>query len=148
MRLRFAFAVNDENRFTERHFGNADRFLIYTLEASKMVLSSEEVNNFKSLDAENKHGSIRKGNAIIKFLKEKDVNVLVSKQFCGNINMLNECFIPVKITLEQQDEIIDTLSKHLHWIKDEWENNSSGFKLFTIRSGILKSSIAKQNAED
>jgi len=148
MRLRFAFAVNDKNRFAERHFGDADRFLIYTLEAGKMVLSSEEINNFKSLDLEQEHGSKRQGNAIIKFLKEKDVNVLVSKKFCNNINMLNECFIPVIISLEQQDEIIDILDKHLHWIKDEWENNSSGFKLFTIRSGILKSAIAKQNAED
>ena len=141
MRLRFAFAVNDENKFEERHFGGADRFLIYTLEANKMVLSCEEINNFKLLDDEHEHGSIRKGNAIIKFLKEKDVNVLVSKQFCKNINLLNEYFIPVKITLEQQDEIVDILNKHLHWIKDEWKNNSSGFKLFTIKSGILKSSI-------
>ena len=141
MRLRFAFAVNNENRIEERHFGDADRFLIYTLEAGKMVLSSKEINNFKSHDTEHEHGSIQKGNAIIKFLKEKDVNVLVSKKFCKNINMLNECFIPVIISPEQQNEIIDILYKHLHWIKDEWENNSSGFKLFTLSSGILKTSV-------
>jgi predicted Fe-Mo cluster-binding NifX family protein len=143
MKLRFAFAVNNENRFLETHFGDADRFLIYTVEDGKMVLSSEEINNFKLLDTEHEHGSLQKGNAIIKFLKEKDVNVLVSKKFCKNINLLNESFIPVIISPEQQDEIIDVLNKHLHWIKDEWENNSSGFKLFTLSSGILKTSIDK-----
>ena len=143
MRLRFAFAVNSENRFEKMHFGDADRYLIYTEEAGEMILSSEEINSFKLLDEEHEHGSKRKGNAIIKFLKEKDVNVLVSTQFGKNINLINEHFIPVKISIEQLDEIIDILMKHLHWIRDEWENKSSGFKLFTIKSGILKSPIDK-----
>ena len=141
MRLRFAFAVNNENRFVKIHFGDADRYLIYTLESGSMKLSSEEVNKFKSLNEKHEHGSIRKGNAIIKFLKEKDVNVLVSTQFGKNISLVNKHFIPLKISLEQQDEILDILKKHQHWIMDEWENNSSGYKLFTIKSGILKSSI-------
>ncbi len=143
MRLRFAFAVNSENRFEKMHFGNAHKYLIYTLKSGKMILSSEEINHFKLLDEEHEHGSVRKGNAIIKFLKEKDVNVLVSTQFGKNINLVNKHFIPVIISLEQQDEIIGILNKHLHWIKDEWENKSSGFNLFTIKSGILKSSIDK-----
>jgi len=141
MKLRFAFAVNNENKFTKRHFGDADRYLIFTLESGEMILSSEEINNFKLLDEEHIHGSKRKGNAIIKFLKEKDVNVLVSTHFGKNIKLVNKHFIPVRISLEQQDEIADILCKHQHWFKDEWENNSSGFKLFTIKSGIMKSSI-------
>ena len=123
MRLRFAFAVNNENRFVKIHFGDADRYLIYTLESGSMKLSSEEVNKFKSLNEEHEHGSIRKGNAIIKFLKEKDVNVLVSTQFGKNISLVNKHFIPLKISLEQQDEILDILKKHQYWIMDEWENN-------------------------
>ncbi len=143
MRLRFAFAVNKENNFAKMHFGDADKYLIYTLEAGKMIFSSEEINSFKLVDEEHEHGSKRKGNAIIKFLREKDVHVLVSTQFGKNINLVNKHFIPVKISLEQQDEIIDILNKHLHWIQDEWKNTSSGFKLFTIKSGILKSPIDK-----
>ena len=143
MKLRFAFAVNDENRFADRHFGDADRFLIYTLEAGKMKLSSEEINSYKLLDEEHEHGSQRKGNAIIKLLKKKDVNILVSKQFGKNIRLVNKHFIPVKISLEQQDEIIDVLIKHQRWIMDEWEHSTSGYKFFTIKSGILKTPIDK-----
>ena len=29
MNLRFAFAVNNDNRFDNKHFGNADKYLIY-----------------------------------------------------------------------------------------------------------------------
>ncbi len=139
MKLRFAFAVDNENKFENIHFGDADRYLIYSLEHGNMIFSSEEINNFKFIDDDSE--SVQKANAIIKFLKEKDVNVLVSKQFCKNIILLNEYFIPVIISHEQQDEIVNIINKHLHWIQDEWENNSSGFKLFTIRSGIMKTSI-------
>ena len=141
MKLRFAFAVNNENRFENRHFGDASKYLIYTLEANKMILSSEEINSHKLLDEE--HGSQRKGNAIIKLLKEKDVNILVSTQFGKNIRLVNKHFIPVKISIEQQDEIINVLIKHQRWIMDEWEHNISGHKLFTIKSGILKTPIDK-----
>ncbi len=127
MRLRFAFAVNKENNFAKMHFGDADKYLIYTLESGKMIFSSEEVNNFKLLDEEYEHGSKRKGNAILKFLKEKNVNVLVSTQFGKNINLVNKHFILVKISIEPQDEIIDILNQHLHWIQDEWKNNPSGY---------------------
>jgi hypothetical protein len=54
----------------------------------------------------------------------------------------------VIITREEQDEIIEILNKHLQWIKDEWESNPSGFKLFSISSGILKTSIDINNAEN
>ena len=143
MKLRFAFAVNNENKFQKMHFGDADKYLIYTLEAGNMILSSEEINNNKLIDEEHEHGSKRKGKAIIRFLKEKDINVLVSMQCGKNIRLVNEHFIPVKISLEQLDEIIDGLIKHQHWIMDEWEHNTSGYKLFTIKSGILKTSIDK-----
>jgi len=148
MKLKFAFAVNNENRFVKKHFGDADRYLIYTMETNQMVLLSAEVNKFKLLDEKHEHGSERKGIAIIKLLKEKDVNVLVSTQFGKNINLVNKHFIPVIISIESQDELINLLNKHKHWIMDEWENNTSGFKLFTIKSGILKSTIEEENAKD
>jgi len=141
MKLRFAFAVNNADRFEKKHFGDVDRYLIYELDSGKMVLASEEINSFKLLDEEHEHGSRRKGNAIIKFLKEKNVHILVSRQFCKNIKMVNEHFIPVKISLEHPEEIISILNNHMHWIEDELKNKKSNYKLFTIKSGILKTYI-------
>ena len=137
-----AFSVNNDNQCEKKHFGDADKYLIYQEESDKIVLSSEELNRFKLLDEEVEHGSKKKGNAIIEFLKkEKGVNVLVSRQFGKNIRMINEHFIPVIISFEKPDEVIQILSRHVHWIKDEWEHKESNFKLFTIKSGILKSFI-------
>lgn len=94
------------------------------------------------VDEEVEHGPKRKGKAIIEFLKGNNVNVMVSQQFGKNIRMINEHFIPVKISLENLEDVIQILTRHIHWIKDEWESDKkSSFKLFTIKSGILKFSI-------
>jgi len=143
MNLKFALAVNNDNQFEKKHFGDADKYLIYQQETDKIVFLSEEVNSFKMMDEEIGHGSKRKGNAIIELLKAKGVNVLVSRQFGKNIKLVNEYFIPVIVSSEQQDEVIKILNRHIHWIEDEWKKSTSNYKRFTIKSGILKSSIEK-----
>ena len=143
MDLQFAFAVNNNNQFEKNHFGDADKLLIYKLESNKILMLAEEPNRFKLLDEEVEHGSKRKGKAIIEFLKKKNVNVLVSRQFGKNIKLINEHFIPIIISSEKPDEVVQILTRHLHWIKDEWKHKKSNFNLFTIKSGILKTSVKK-----
>jgi len=143
MNLCFAFAVNEANQFEKKHFGDADKYVIYKQDGDEIKLFSEERNKFKSLDEEVEHGSKKKGEAIIQFLKEKNVNVLVSRQFGRNINIVNNHFIPIKISVEQPDKVLKILGKHLHWITDELNNKSDEFKLFIIKSGILKMPVKK-----
>ena len=143
MNLCFAFAVSENNQFEKKHFGDADKYLIYKQDDDGIKLFSEEMNIFKSLDEEVEHGSKKKGEAIIQFLKEKNVNVLVSRQFGKNINRVNSHFIPVKISVDRPDEILEVLVKDLHWIKDELDSNANEFRLFIIKSGILKMPVKK-----
>jgi predicted Fe-Mo cluster-binding NifX family protein len=139
MNLKFAFAVNTENQFEKRHFGEANKFLIYEIGNNESVFLTEESNVFKELVAE--HGSKKKASAIIDFLKQKDVNALVSRQFGTNIRMVNNHFVPIIISSEQPEEVLKILSHHIRWIRDEWKTNPTNYKLFTINSGIMKSSI-------
>jgi len=143
MNVRFAFAVNYDNMFEDKHFGDADKYLVYKKDAGNIIFISEEENKFKLFDIEAENGLRNKGKAIIRFLKEKEINIIVSMRFCKNIEIVKEHFIPIKITLEKYEEVINSIIKYLHWIKDEWENNSSEFKLFVIKSGILKIAIDK-----
>ena len=143
MDLCFAFAVNETNQFEKKHFGDADKYLIYKQNGDEIKSFSEEINIFKTFDEEVEHGSKKKGDAIIKFLKKRDVNVLVSRQFGRNINRVNNHFIPVKISVDQPDEVLDVLVKNLHWIKDELDNKTNEFRLFIIKSGILKMPVKK-----
>ena len=143
MKIKFAFAVNGNNQFAKNHFGDTEKFLIYEVDSENLQFISEEVNVFRDMDETKEHGSREKGLAIVDFLKDMGVNVLVSMQFGKNIKIINEHFIPVIIYSDKPEQVIDTLNHHMHWISDELENASSDFKLFTIKSGILKSVVKK-----
>jgi len=141
MDIKFAFAVNNNNKFQKNHFGDSEKFLIFRLQSGSLKLISEIKNS--SLDIDEKHGSQKKGEAIIVALKNEGVNVLVSMQFGKNISIINKYFIPVIIYSEEVEEVISALIRQLFWIMDELENTSSDYKLFSIKSGVLKTVIKK-----
>ena len=141
MELIFAFAVNTDNHFQKSHFGDADKYMLYQIQSNELKLLSEEINVFKLLDEEHEHGSKKKGDAIIQFLKKKNVNVIISMQFGKNIKMVNQHFVPVIIHQNDPREVLDIINKHLHWINDEWEHKATDYNLFMIKNGILKSKI-------
>jgi predicted Fe-Mo cluster-binding NifX family protein len=142
--IRFAFAVNQLNTFEPQNFGNADKFLIYEWVNNDFHFLKEEANRFKDLDDDPVNGSERKGKAIIAFLKNLDINVLVSIKFGKNIQMVNTSFIPVIVSSETPEEVKLVVKKHIKWIDDELINRPEQYKLFTIKNGILKTAI-KQN---
>ncbi len=134
-------AVNNSGQFQPKHFGDADQYMIYEKNADGLKFVRSEINKFKNLDEEHEHGSAKKGNAIIDFLKGKGINVLVSKQFGKNIKMVNRHFIPVIIYTDTPEEVLPILSKHMKWITDEIDNNPQEHKLFIIKNGVMKTSI-------
>lgn len=143
MKITFALALNDVNNFEKKHFGNSDKFAIYSYKKNQLSFINEFANTFKSQDEGEEHGSKMKGNAIISFLAEKGVSVLVSKQFGRNINMVNQHFIPVVIDEEKPEKVLAILQKHIDWFKDELTNRSENYMLFLIKNGILKIHVEK-----
>lgn len=139
--IRFAFAVNETNKIELKHFGDADKYLIYEFMNGEFNLILEEVNEFKLTDEASKHGSEEKGNSIINLLQKHRVNVLVSKQFGRNIRMVHKYFVPVIIHNENLPNVQSILEKNMKWIIDELDCSKNGYKLFSINKGIMKSSI-------
>ncbi|NOR73551.1 MAG: hypothetical protein GQ525_00170 [Draconibacterium sp.] len=143
MKITFALALNNNGVFEKRHFGDTDKFAIYRFEKHELTFKEEALNAFKSIDEVHEHGSKKKGNAIISFLKKKGVSVLVSKQFGRNIKMINQHFVPVIIAEENPNQVIEVLQKHMNWFKDELKNREENYMLFHIKNGILKMHIKK-----
>lgn len=143
--IRFAFAVNHLNAFEPLNFCNTDRFLIYEWVNNEFSFLKDEANRFKNTVDENVNYSEKKVKEIIDFLKSLEVNVLVSKKFGINIQMVNSNFIPVIVSSETPEEVKIALKKHIKWIEDELKNRPQEYKLFTIKNGILKTIINKTN---
>ena len=143
MNIKFAFAVNSDGVFEKKHFGDSEQFLIYKVLDNKIVYEETIKNQHKKFDEKQEHGSKKKAKEIISLLKSNDIDVLVSMQFGKNIKVINEHFIPIIIYTETVQEVVNVINKHLHWIEEEKNESTENYKLFTIKSGILKSAIKK-----
>jgi len=131
--IRLAFAVNGQGGFEKRHFGDSDKFLIYELHEGKVVSVNAEENIFKDIDETHSHGSKKKGQEIVKFLKNKGVKALVSKQFGRNIKMINQHFVPVITNAENVDEVLIYLPEHLDVIISYITQKPESYKLVDLR---------------
>ncbi|MBN2350567.1 MAG: hypothetical protein JXJ22_17145 [Bacteroidales bacterium] len=143
--IRFAMAVNHASHFEAKHFGDADKYLIFEWSMDELHFLKEEINAFKNLDEKQEHGLQKKGKAIIDLLQNLNIKVLVSRQFGKNIQMVNSYFIPVIVYKETAEDVGLILKKHIKWIEDEIANNPEEHKLFTIKNGILKTTIRKDD---
>lgn len=137
MKIRLAIAVNAENEFEERHFGDTYKFLIYEFKDDIFILISEQINIYKNLP----HGTKGKGNSITELLKKHEINVLISKQFGKNLQIVNKSFIPVTVSHNTPKEIIEIIKKQIHLFESEWNNATTDYRLYTINAGIMKSTI-------
>lgn len=137
MNLRFAFAVNKDGNFQEKHFGDADKYIIYEHDSKELVLIDEIENTKRDIDEETQHGSERKGNEIINYLKSHDVKVLVSMQFGKNIKMIDKHFIPVISFNSEFNEVVNAIEKNIELINDEAKNKETDYMLFRINNGMF-----------
>ncbi len=139
--IKIAFAVNELNLFENKHFGDAYKYMIFECNNVEFIKKEEAINKFIHYDETQAHGSKKKGEAIIDFLKQKDVKVIVSMQFGKNIKLVNKHFIPVIVKTNNIQETKRELIKHIKWLKDELKNKNDNYMLFKISTGMLKSSI-------
>ena len=142
MNLKFAFAVNKNNSFEKRHFGDADKYLIFESENGNLFLTKELENVYKEFD-EQYHGLQKKGVVISNYLQQHGVNVIVSQQFGKNIKEVNKHFIPVVVYFETIDSVKTAIADKLMWINEELKKKSGDYKLYKIKSGILKMDVEK-----
>ena len=140
MALRFSIATSDIGLLEEKHFGDADKFLIYDLVGEDLILIEEEMNEIK-LELGDSFNLKEHGPDIIDSLKNKGVNILVSLHFSDHVKRANEFFIPVVVSHKKPEDAIKSIKEHLYWIIDEWNKNPSHFSLFTLKKGVMKSHL-------
>ncbi|MGM0621434.1 MAG: NifB/NifX family molybdenum-iron cluster-binding protein [Bacteroidota bacterium] len=141
MEMKCAFALSRDNRFEEKFFGKADNFVIYKLVNDELKFEKQMINPYKNVENDGTLNLEEKGQSVIKLLKKQGVSVLVSRQFGENIKMVNKHFIPVIIKKEKPEDVVAVLQKHHNWLLDELANKSSGYMLFQIKEGVLKTQI-------
>lgn len=136
MTIRFAFAVNHNDEFEERHFGDSEKFAIFEWNGKEFINIHESVNSFKDDEEdghEHHHGDKKKGKQIVKHLTAKGVKVLVSKQFGRNIKIISQHFIPVITSAKNINEVLDILPDKIPAIMKDINSTSETHKLIDLR---------------
>ena len=129
MNIRFAFAVDLENRFVEEHFGDADKFMIYEVADDNIYFVHSEANLFKVYEEDHDHhGDPKKGKRIIKYFTDKRIDVIVAKQFGQNIGIVKNYFLPVIISHDEPVEVKRILSSKLDEVKELLRNKKDSYK--------------------
>lgn len=136
----FAFALNTEDIFVKKYFGEADKFVIYEFSDGELKQKEELLNPLKNSLEEISISEKRE--KIVSLLKSRDVSVLVSQQFSNNLRLVTDDFVPVLIEKENPEQVVEILNKNMKWIKDELKNRNSDHMLFRIKTGVLKVAIS------
>jgi predicted Fe-Mo cluster-binding NifX family protein len=142
--LRFALAVNHQHLFEPRHFGDADKYLLYDYREGQISFHGEVGNPARDAHRNVAHGSEEKAGLLTALLRTEGVDVLVSKRFGSNLQRVNQHFIPVIITLDSPEEVLEILVRHVRWLIEERRRHVGSFQLFQINQGILKTSVRQE----
>jgi hypothetical protein len=137
----FAFGLSNDNLFAVNYFGDSDKFAIYEYSKAGLNLVEEFRNPLKAGENENQIDINQKREQIVALLKSKNVSVLVSRKFSQHLRKVSDEFLPVLVEKENSGEVVEILARNIKWIKDEFKNRKSGYMLFRIKTGVLKSAI-------
>ncbi len=139
--IRFALAVDSANNFDIKQFCCAWSFKIYEWDNREFRYLEEIINPFRNEKEDEISDRKRKGEILTGLLKKESIDVIVSRNFGFNVEIAVSNFIPVIVFSETPAEVRDILTKHIEWIRDELQNRAGDYKLFTIRQGIMKTSV-------
>jgi len=135
--INIAFALSNDNKFENKHFGDSDKFGVYELNTKtfEFNLVEDYINEFKTIDET--HGSSKKGNTIVKALKEKGCKVLVSMQFGANIKIISKHFQTLIVYDEDLNTAIEAILTNTDFIAVQFEEEKDSFKPMTIKDGKI-----------
>ncbi len=101
-----ACATDDKVNFMDEHFGDAEYYCIYKLNSNGYELI-ETIDN--TTEEEEMHADPKKAKNITQMLKNKNVNVVMTRVFGGNVNRITKKFVSILAKKETLKEELDIL---------------------------------------
>ena len=119
-----AVATEDGKTLMERHFGDADRFVLFLLSKDGVVPLQEIMNTVEEED-ESLHADPEKARGIAGLLKQAGVRVAVSRVFGPNIKRIRKQFVCVITDGPEIPEALRLVAGHFEAIVQEWDKGES-----------------------
>ena len=117
MTLLVAFASDNKEQLTDKHFGDAKLYLIYKISKTDTQFVGE-IKNTARVDKQ--HGNKEKAKKIITLLKENKIQIAIAKNFGNNISQIKSEFVCILVKEDTIVSAIEIIIKHLQTIYYEW----------------------------
>lgn len=118
MKFLVGFATDDGKNMVNKHYGDAEFYLVYEISQNESVFVEKRSNTTDEND-ERFHGDPNKAGKIGKIMK--DVQVLCNKQFGKNIVRMTKKFLPVLFDIDSIEEAIKIIQQRLPEIEEAWK---------------------------
>lgn len=122
MIFKVAFASADEKNMVNKHFGDANFYMIYEISKSEVVFIEKRENITTEKD-ELFHGDPQKADKISKIVP--DVQVLCNKQFGKNITNMTKKYVPIVFDIENIDKAIQIIQNNFDKVIEEWNKKEN-----------------------
>lgn len=117
-RIIAALATDDGQTFVDRHFGDAQRYLIYEITPSAAKHLTTLDNSVEG--EEEGHSDHKKARNIGELLNKERVQVLISKKFGANINRMKKNYVCVLMNDNQITDSVKAIQQNYDAIVEEW----------------------------
>lgn len=119
-----AFATDDGVHFMDRHFGDAEQYVLYEIGIAELKYI-KTIHNSAEEEDEEAHADPNKAKGIAQLLKKDEVRILVSKKFGANINRMKKKFVCILMNDQQFSESIAKIQQNFDTILVELEKGES-----------------------
>lgn len=133
--IRFAFALSNDNLFTDEHFIDADHYGIFEYRAENKLLTRVDEMPNKSLLT---NSDVERVHQLMEILKENQIDMLVAKSYSTALKKENKHFVPILISGSSPEKVCATIAKNIKWLYDELTIDKEEHMIFKIEKGILK----------
>lgn len=115
-----AVSTDDGKTMINRHFGDADKFLIYQITPEKAEFL-KVIENTTEEENDEVHADPRKAGNIARLLKQEKVQVVVSRVFGPNLKRIKQHFVCVITNAPTVSDSIALLQKNMEKLDWEWQ---------------------------
>lgn len=119
-----AFATDDGKSFINRHFGDANYYIIYEISKNKIKFIQKIKNTTNDYEEET-HADHKKAKGVAELLKNEKVTTVVSKIYGPNIKRIKKKFVCILMNNRNFSECTKIIQTKIDIIIDGWNKGET-----------------------
>ena len=119
MVIKAAFATDDGKLFNDRHFGDAEKYVIYEIGRDGYRLAGQ-IENSSGEESGDVHAASEKARSVASLLLEQGVNTAVSRIFGPNIKRIRRKYVCLLMDDIPLEEAVEIVRENYDAIETEW----------------------------